>query len=79
MFTYHHRRRFPVDRAYHKIRGSVKKFASTATSWGRGEAYEVVEKMIGKLLYCLAGILHNNDEGNKRRQAEAEALRRRFT
>jgi hypothetical protein len=51
-----------MDRAYHKIWGWVKSSGPTATSWGWGEAYEIVEKMKGKLLYRSAGLLHNNDK-----------------
>jgi hypothetical protein len=42
--------------------GTGQKAAPTATSWGRGGAYEIVEKMKGKLLDYSAGILHNNDK-----------------
>jgi hypothetical protein len=38
-----------VDRAYHKSWGWVKMNAPTATSWGRGEAYGIVEKTICKV------------------------------
>jgi hypothetical protein len=50
-----------VDRACHKLRGRVKSDAPTAPSWGRGEAYEIVEEIKGKLLYRPAGLSHNND------------------
>jgi hypothetical protein len=50
-----------VPPGYHKILGAVKRNAPTATSWGQGKGYEIVEKMKGKLLDYSAGILHNND------------------
>jgi len=39
-----------VPPGYHKIPGAVKRSAPTATSWGWGGAYEIVEKMIGNFL-----------------------------
>jgi hypothetical protein len=47
--------------SYHKILGAVKTETTTATSWGWGRIYGIVEMTKGKLLYCPAGILHNND------------------
>ena len=62
---------------YHKILGAVKKGGLTAISWGPGGVYEIVEKMKGKLLYCPAGILHNNDEGKKEGLQEDTGVVRR--
>jgi hypothetical protein len=53
--------------SYHKILGAVKTETTTATSWGWGRIYGIVEMTKGKLLYCPAGILHNNDIHNDRR------------
>jgi hypothetical protein len=50
-----------VDRAYHKIWGWVKSSAPTATSWGRGKAWGIVEITKGKLTYQLGGSLPLND------------------
>jgi hypothetical protein len=50
-----------VDRGYHKILGWVKRNAPTATSWGRGEAYGIVEITKGKLTYHICRSLPCND------------------
>jgi hypothetical protein len=57
--------------SYHKILGAVKTETTTATSWGWGRIYGIVEMTKGKLLYCPAGILHNNDEAQLSRGHDA--------
>ena len=46
-----------VRLGYHKIRGSVKKHASTATSWGWGKVEGIGEKTRCKLAYQVSGSL----------------------
>ncbi|MBP1699611.1 MAG: hypothetical protein H6Q41_4799 [Deltaproteobacteria bacterium] len=53
-----------VDRAYHKIQGSVKRNTPTATSWGRGDGYGLAEKTICKAAYQFRGSLGLNDIRN---------------
>jgi hypothetical protein len=72
-----------VGRAYHKIWGWVKKHASTATSWGQGEIYAIVEKTICKVGYQFCRSLPSNDlseiGGNPAalRKRRCQRLRRR--
>ena len=47
---------------YHKIRGWVKRFTPTATSWGRGDAYGIAEQTIYKLVYQFGRSLACNDD-----------------
>jgi hypothetical protein len=66
-----------VGRAYHKIRGWVKGIAPTATSWGLGGAYGIVEVTICKAAYQFGRSLPLNDEGKKKRLLDdAEVLSR---
>ena len=60
-----------VDRGYHKIWGAVKKSAPTVTSWGRGEAYGIVEETICKVAYQFGRSLPSNDLS----QPDAKSLR----
>jgi hypothetical protein len=50
---------FGLFRLPQKAWNGSKGTPRTATSGGRGDAYEIVEKIISKLLYRPAGILHN--------------------
>jgi len=50
-----------VDRGYHRIWGWVKKYDPTTTFWAWGGAYEIVEKMKGKLAYWGSRSLPSND------------------
>jgi hypothetical protein len=59
-----------VGGGYHKIRGSVKKGAPTATSWGRGGAYGIVEMTKGKLIYQFPGSLLCKDIRNVEAQRQ---------
>ena len=51
-----------VDRAYHRIWGWVKSNAPSATSWGQGGAYAIVQKTIGKLSHQFCRSVLCNDE-----------------
>jgi hypothetical protein len=57
-----------MRRDLHKILRPVKRNAPTATSWGWGEAYEIVEMTKGKLSYEFRGSLGNNDQGTLRQR-----------
>ena len=46
---------------YHKVREWVKGHASTATSWGWGDADGIVEMTKGKLTYHFGRSLPSND------------------
>jgi hypothetical protein len=55
-----------VRQEYHRIWRWVKSNASTTTSWGPDKTDGIGKKMINKLLYRSAGLLHTNDFCNAR-------------
>jgi len=68
MFSYHHRFRRRLIEGTTKLGGRSKRLARPQHLGAGVDAYEIVRKMKGKLLYCPAGILGNNDVstlGNK--------------